>query len=775
MEFLNLHADLAEFIRHFAKEYNSTTDNYRRPPFASPTKAGKATAIYNAHSYHTKVPPQGIEPYISHYTELGDLVLDPFCGSGMTGVAALMKGRRVILNDLSPAAAHIAYNYCTSLDAEDLKKEFLRIKISVKDEFDWLYRTRCDRCNGPATIHLIIWSDVLECNRCSAELILWDIAVDHVLGKVKETFICPECGKEQAKIGLRWLRSEPVITQFECATCHPNRAEHPTTNEEKHHILEIENAQIPYWYPTTPFDESWEMWRGVHRDHKIDSVDKFFSKRNLWALSKIWDEIGKSQIINTLSKLRFAFTGVSTRLVSKLTGYQFGKRGNVPVAGTLYIGSFVVERNVWGAFSDRVDELIKNASQFPRGKMFVRIGTASNMQEIPDQLIDYIFCDPPFGSNIFYADCNFIWEAWLGKFTDQTHEAVVHVKHKNKNVLPDYARLMADAFKEMYRVLKPGRWASVVFHNSDDRIWQTILDAVEFAGFELAEVNSFDKEQLSFKGIRGAKGLEKVTNKDIVLNLRKPGLNITRQIDDVNVARNGEAEARIAQRIADFLTANPPPEKRSLQHFWNVVLYDMLNEGVVDVSMEKVGAILPHYFKQADGRWYLRGETVAGGNVFDLKSDTGAISWLSAVLSSMPQTIGDLIPSWQTTTATLQGGDVEPGRLERLLEQNFWLDKRNNHWRLPTPIEREQMSAAQDISAQAHLRTIHRFLHGEGDHNPNMRELAAWIQFTYNRGAHAETVALYDHLDESQLEPEYAQSIRKMVQVSRMKAGPVHK
>ena len=115
--------------------------------------------------------------------------------------------------------------------------------------------------------------------------------------------------------------------------------------------------------------------------------------------------------------------------------------------------------------------------------------------------------------------------------------------------------------------------------------------------------------------------------------------------------------------------------------------------------------------------------------------------------------------------------DVEPGRLERLLEQNFWLDKRTNRWRIPTPTEREQMSAAQDISAQAHLRTIRRFLDGEAEHKPNMRELAAWIQFTYNRGAYAETVALYDHLDESQLEPEYAQSIRKMVQVSRLKVN----
>ena len=70
------------------------------------------------HSYHTKVPPQGIEPYIEHYTRPGEVILDPFCGSGMTGVAALKLSRSIILNDLSPAAVHIAYNYCAPVDME---------------------------------------------------------------------------------------------------------------------------------------------------------------------------------------------------------------------------------------------------------------------------------------------------------------------------------------------------------------------------------------------------------------------------------------------------------------------------------------------------------------------------------------------------------------------------------------------------------------------------------------------------------------------------------
>lgn len=779
MDFLNSQIDLAEFIQRYAKPYEPATDDYRRPPFATPIKAGKTTATYNAHSYHTKVPPQGIEPYITHYTDPGDLVLDPFCGSGMTGVAALKHRRRIILNDLSPAAVHIAYNYCTPVNLPALKMEFERIKSAVKNEFDWLYGTTCDRCGGPATIHYILWCDVLECDRCGQALNLWDLSMDKESGTVQEDYLCPNCQKQHSGRKLRWQKTEPVYTSYECEQCKPSRGEHLITLSEREKIIEIGSLAIEYWYPQEPFTESFEMWRAAHREQGITDSSKFYTKRNLRALAFLWHQLLLVQDPSIRSKLQFAFTSMSVKLASRMSNVSFRGPNKINLAGqlpgTLYIPALSAERNVWLLFKDKYTDVVNYVSDISKSFVIedlrVRVGSATELSELRESSIDYIFTDPPFGSNLFYADLNYLWEAWFKSSTDQSKEAVAHLKVREKNTISSYARLMTFSFTEIYRVLKPNRWASVVFHNSDDKIWQIILDSAQSAGLELVEINSFDKEQLTFKGHKGAKGLERVTNKDIVLNLRKPGPNTTYQANGITVARNGEAEGRIAQRIADFLTANPPPEKRTLQHFWNVVLYDMLAEGVVDVSMEKVGSILPHYFKQVDGRWYLRGETVAGGNVFDLKSDTGAIAWLNAVLSSKPQTIGELIPNWQSTTATMQGGDVEPGRLERLLEQNFWLDKRTNRWRIPTSVEREQMSAAIDISAQAHLRVIRRFLEVGSEHKPNMRELAAWIQFTYNRGAYPETIALYDHLDDSQLEPEYAQAIRKMVQVSRLKTG----
>lgn len=757
--------DLADFIAQYATPYVPATDTYRRPPFASLTKA-RISGLDDVHSYHTRVPPQGIEPYIKHYTDLGDLVLDPFCGSGTTGVAALRLVRRVILNDLAPAATHISRNYCTAVLPTALQREFQSLLQASSEELDWLYKTECDRCGEPAEIQYTIWSDVFECGRCGAELTLWDLAVDEEAQVIHDKFNCPNCEKNWSKSELRRLRAVPVITNYECATCSPKRSEHRTTHKEIDRINEIASAGIPYWYPKTEFNQDFEMWRRVHADLKITDSSKFFTPRNLRAFARLWQgaELIEDQAVR--DRIRFTLTG-SVPSLTIMTMYMPDRSGRGNRKGTLYVPSLSIEQNVKRVVLRRFRRVLNYAEQFRGGDVSVRTGTATKLQEIPDSTIDYVFTDPPFGSNIFYADVNFLWESWLGELTDQSQEAVVHIKHKAKNTLPDYTKLMTQSFQEIRRVLKPGRWASVVFHNSDDQIWQAILGAVDAAGLELAEINSFDKSHLSFKGIKGAQGLERVTNKDIVLNLRKPGPDVARASGNTTTtARNGDAEARVVQQLADFLGANPAHEQRTLQHFWNVVLHEMLANGVVEVSMEQVSDLLPYYFKQVDGKWYLRGEAVVGGNVFDLKSDAGALTWLNAVLSE-PHTTGDLIPKWQAAI----GRDVDPGRLERLLEQNFWLDKRSGRWRTPTDIERATMNATQDLAAEAHLRVIRKYLAGQSDHQPHNRELAEWVRFAYHREAYAEAVALYAHLDEGPLEPEFAKSLRKIVAVCKLKTA----
>ena len=130
--------------------------------------------------------------------------------------------------------------------------------------------------------------------------------------------------------------------------------------------------------------------------------------------------------------------------------------------------------------------------------------------------------DPPFGSNIFYADSSLLWEAWLGQQTDEASEIVVN-KHRARSVggksVDDYRDLMRQSFEHAGRVLRPNGRAVLAFSNSDDQVWSAIQTALRDAGFETGSVHMLNKGQPSIKGVKGITGKEHVTTFDLVLCL----------------------------------------------------------------------------------------------------------------------------------------------------------------------------------------------------------------------------------------------------------------
>ena len=131
-----------------------------------------------------------------------------------------------------------------------------------------------------------------------------------------------------------------------------------------------------------------------------------------------------------------------------------------------------------------------------------------------------MFTDPPFGANLFYGDCNVVWEAWLGDVTDTSAEIVVNRSlppSAGGKTLDDYEKLLTQAFNEIRRVLSPGARASVVFHNADDKVWSALLSATDRAGLAQTDVSLLDKVQRSMKGYKGRSGAELVPFYDLVI------------------------------------------------------------------------------------------------------------------------------------------------------------------------------------------------------------------------------------------------------------------
>ena len=67
---------------------------------------------YKIHPYYTKQPSNVVGEYIRHFCPEGGLVVDPFCGSGVTAIEALTNRRRTVCIDLDPLAAFITRQTC---------------------------------------------------------------------------------------------------------------------------------------------------------------------------------------------------------------------------------------------------------------------------------------------------------------------------------------------------------------------------------------------------------------------------------------------------------------------------------------------------------------------------------------------------------------------------------------------------------------------------------------------------------------------------------------
>lgn len=505
------------------------------PEASDATKASRSDGVYGTHAYHTKVPPAVAATYIERHCPPGGIVLDPFCGSGMTGVGALMVGRRARLSDLSPAAVHIASNYTSPCDPEAFERAAARVLEQVDGELEAMYRSEA---NGkPATIEYVVWSDVRACPRCSQEVVLWDVREAGL-----RTLVCSRCGHEGAKTTFRYLGERPVQTSLSSSTSSRR------INRDARPDDVVDNVEIPAerWYPTDPFDRSRPMWRRSHAEMAIDSVDGFFSRRNLAALAALWAAVNAEPDERVRSALRFSLTAIVNRASRR---YQWNaKRPTNVLGGTLYISSLRYEWNVMSLWRRKVAAVRRLLADGPATAGAVEVTQESaTALSIPDASIDYCFCDPPFGAHIVYSDVSLLWEAWLGELTDRGQEAIVVSSGDRPKTVQAYQDLLAGSFAEIRRVLKSDGRATVVFQATDEAVWAAIMHAAEDAGLFVAEASTLHKGQPSFKQIKGTQEGERVAHTDVVLTFAKSEAGgLALDAPDVRDIVAGEISATVA-------------------------------------------------------------------------------------------------------------------------------------------------------------------------------------------------------------------------------------
>ena len=759
------HGD-AEIQRHGdaenvpASPHPRVSDSYHREPFAADVSEGKNDPIYNAHSYHTKVPHKAIMHYILHYTEPGDIVFDGFAGTGMTGVAAQLCGDRkavealgykvdsqgiiyrrekeidetgktktvwkpfsklgpryAILNDLSPAATFIAYNYNTPVNVQEFEREAKRILKEVEEECGWMYTTLHNPQKGEpevwaeklracktsdevrelvrtiphqGRINYTVWSDVFVCPECTQEVVFWEAAVDKEAGKVHSEFPCPHCGAMLTKRNMdrawvtrfdpyidtgkgrrgatvRQAKQVPVLINYSVGK---RRYEKRPDAFDLALIEKIEQLDIPYWFPTDPIPKGEKTGEPLRIG--ITHVHHFYTKRNLWVVGAYCIRANKRGL--------FLPSSLAVH-INKMRRYQPVKQGGTPgLPGTLYISAISVELPFFDGAPRKHRDIKKALENLVIKNNCITTQSASTLY-VPDNSINYIFTDPPFGGNLMYSELNFLWEAWLKVFTNNVPEAITN-ETQGKG-LPEYQRLMTECFREYFRVLKPGRWMTVVFHNSKNSIWNAIQEALQTAGFVVADVRTLDKKQGSFNQVTQAGAVKQ----DIIISCYKPNSGLEERF---------KLEAGTEEGVWDFVRTHLKQlpvvvenngrleviaERQAYLLYDRMVAFHVQRGVTVPLSAAEFYAGLAQRFPERDGMYFLP-EQVAEYDKRRMQAkelqqltlfvtdETSAIQWLRQQLSRKPQTFQELHPKFLKEISGWQKHE-KPLELSELLEQNF--------------------------------------------------------------------------------------------------------
>lgn len=393
--------------------------------------------VAKLHKYWSRKPWFVVDQYIDRYSKKGDVVLDPFCGSGIIGLQSVLADRNFIGYDLNPFAVFLAKNSMDiSYDQSSFEDEFLQIEQAIRGKIMPLYMTK-------------------------DKYILYTI-----LGKKNSkdynAVIADDSFSNKQKVSLSQEELEPTI-KF------PKSLKYPDMDFPK------------------KFYKDRFSYKGVKR------VSDMFTKRNLFALATLHTTINSLPLKNR-DLFMLAFTNTLLH-VSKL------KAENVRPLGVnnFWIPDDFIEENVWWRFVDRVNNvkiakevISEKASRNKVSKPVSKIYNKSSlkMTEIKPSSVNYLITDPPYGDTIQYSELSYIWNCWLEKEFEIENEVIINPV-QNKGVNEYYDQLTA-FIGEAKRVLKKDSYFTLAFHNKDLKIWISLAKLIRDHGMELVDISSYD-------------------------------------------------------------------------------------------------------------------------------------------------------------------------------------------------------------------------------------------------------------------------------------------
>jgi DNA modification methylase len=432
---------------------------------------GAFPARHNLHKYWGKKPANIFSKCISFFSKEGELVLDPFCGSGVTVIESVISKRKAIGLDLNPFAAFLTETLLQGNKCEGIDAAMSNILAKLTPELSGIYGTNC-----------------------------------------------ASCGTEVIAISFGWKKTDLISVRYYCSTC-KKRMEHLPTEEDLRKAVQRHDVACP----DMEMHYGWEMQK-LKRGN-IKKFSELFTSRNLLLLSHLWDLI--VHIENDVCRhfLQLTFTANLAQASKMIADNKDNGGGPSWKINCYWLPADWQELNVLHYFQNRLrrtkSAVLELGGLLPKdasacGSAVIH-DSRKRFDALEDNSVDYILTDPPYGGEgIQYGELSMLWNLWLGYREDLDAEVAFN-PYRNK-AEADYADGLKQVFAEAFRVLKPGRWMSVTFNNKDIKVWNSLISACKGNGFELVVVAPIRRSAPSLT----ESVMTKAPKSDVLIHFRKP-------------------------------------------------------------------------------------------------------------------------------------------------------------------------------------------------------------------------------------------------------------
>lgn len=390
------------------------------------TTASNKNALYDSHIYWSQKPYNICDILIESFSEEGDVVFDPFLGSGVTLLQSLSnKNRRKAIGcELNEAPLFIVKTLLKDYDLKTYKKVSSEFLSKIR-ELQKYYFTECEHCKS----HGVITSVIFDKADRAAEI-------------------------EIKNINYRCTCSSKCTKQA-------SNKDYQSINVE----YDLENVEDSLLIPNSKL--------AVYENQHISQI---FTKRNFMILDKVVGIINELDCYNDL----FKYILMSTIHLCKITDKHSNSQWPLWIPKTDCVEKNAVdllEKKV-KKFSSTISFLSETYKDRPEYELLHKGSQHISKEDIKDNTVQLIITDPPYLGQVAYSEYMQLYKPFLNLSFDIDDEIVVSSAPSRNKGEAEYFELLDQVFSICSDKLKIDGYFCMYFHDSNLDVWNRLITSL---------------------------------------------------------------------------------------------------------------------------------------------------------------------------------------------------------------------------------------------------------------------------------------------------------